>query len=80
MIQWLADVDYARQVMRDLKGAYKVLVNRDYYVPKLQSKCITEEYLIESLKGKLFYIPLIKVTLANMKDPTFSKLDLFNQF
>ena len=37
--------------MRDLRGAYKVLTNRDIYVPKLSSKWITSEYIIESLKG-----------------------------
>ena len=38
MSQRLAEVDFARYVMRDLRGAYKVLVNRDICVPKLSSK------------------------------------------
>ena len=44
--------------MRDIQGAYKVLANRDIYLPTFHSKCITEEYIVESLKGNLFYIPL----------------------
>ncbi len=73
MIQRLADIDLARNVMRDYKGAYKVLVNRDFYVPKIKSKCITEEFLIEQLKGNLFLMPLNCITLANIKDTSISK-------
>ena len=66
--------------MRDIQGAYKVLANRDIYLPTFHSKCITEEYIVESLKGNLFYIPLKKVTLASLKDTTMTKEKLFEIF
>ena len=54
-------------------GLYKVANNRSYYLPSINSKMATEEYLMELLKENVFYIPKDEIKVAQLKDTTCSK-------
>ena len=47
--------------------------NRGYYLPSINSKMVTEEYLMELLKENVFYIPKDEIKVAELKDTTCSK-------
>ena len=72
----LADADLARQMIGNKKGLYNVAINRGYYLPTINSKIITEEYLMELLKENVFYVPLSEIRIAHLKDTNIKKSKL----
>jgi hypothetical protein len=47
-----------------------------YYLPALKYKCMTEEYLMNILKGHIFTISLSEVKMAHLKNASVKKVDI----
>lgn len=71
--QHLADADLARQTIGNKKGMYKVAEQRGLYLPGIDYKVVTEEYLMELLKGNIFCIPKSEIKLAFLKNTSVRK-------
>ena len=57
-----ANLEDSRLKIRTKKELYKIVSNRNIYLPSFHSKYITKEYLLNILKSNLFYLPSNLVT------------------
>lgn len=58
---------------------YRLMIKKDFFLPSETSKCITEAYLLDSLKGKIFTIKISEIKpFLLKKDINATKIELFN--
>ena len=55
-------------MLRIVPRLFRVLQNRELYLPSFNSTCMTDEYLDHLLKGNIFHIKRSAIKLAVILD------------
>jgi len=74
------DLDTLATFIPNKNTLYRIMVEKDYYLPSITSKACSEEYLLGCLKGKYFTIKITELKpYVLWRDLKSNKLELFDE-